>query len=626
VNWDTGKATEVYNISHWSEGYFAVNHLGHLTARPRPDGPEVDLHALTGALRGLGLTPPVLVRFTGILHHRIESLCAAFDQAMAAHGYGASYTPAYPIKVNQQRGVVSEILANGQGRVGLEAGSKPELMAVLALASGAGDMVLCNGYKDREYVRLALMGQALGHAVHIVVEKPSELDLVLEEAAALDVVPTLGVRLRLASVGFGKWQNTGGEKSKFGLSPAQVLELVSRLRESGRLEWLRLMHFHLGSQIPNIRDIQSGLKEAARYYAALRGLGADIRVLDVGGGLAVDYQGTGSRDFCSMNYSIPEYANNVVHALWEVCQREGLPYPDIVTESGRAMTAHHAMLITEVIDVAAAPGRETPAAATDDEGLVIRDLWQAHLALSPRNALETYHDAQHWLAEAQAMFVHGVLSLTERARAEALYFAICQRVRGMLSPGFRSHREVLDELNEKLADRYLCNFSLFQSLPDAWAIDQVFPVVPLHRLDEAPMRRAVIHDLTCDSDGQLKSYVDAQGPEASLPLHASRVGEPYLLGIFMLGAYQEILGDVHNLFGDSHSVNVEVAADGSLAIRDPLHGDSVGDVLRYVHMEVEALMAAYRRQGQGAGLTPERLEAYLARFRAGLDGYTYLEE
>jgi len=626
VSWDRGKATEVYNISHWSEGYFAVNPLGHLTARPRPEGPEVDLHTLTGELRGLGLTPPVLVRFTGILHHRIESLCAAFDQAIAAHGYGASYTPAYPIKVNQQRGVVSEILANGQGRVGLEAGSKPELMAVLALASGTGDLVLCNGYKDREYVRLALMGLALGHAVHIIVEKPSELDLVLKEAAALDVVPTLGVRLRLASVGFGKWQNSGGEKSKFGLSPAQVLELVSRLREAGRLEWLRLMHFHLGSQIPNIRDIQRGLKEAARYYAALRDLGADIRVLDVGGGLAVDYQGTGSRDFCSMNYSIREYANNVVHAVWEVCEREGLPHPDIVTESGRAMTAHHAMLITEVIDVAAAPGREAPVPATDDEGLVIRDLWQAYLGLSPRNALEAYHDAQHWLAEAQAMFVHGVLSLTERARAEALYFAICQRVRGMLSPGSRSHREVLDELNEKLADRYVCNFSLFQSLPDAWAIDQVFPVVPLHRLDEAPTRRAVIHDLTCDSDGQLKSYVDAQGLETTLPLHPARAGEPYLLGIFMLGAYQEILGDVHNLFGDSHSVNVEVAADGSLAIRDPLHGDSVGDVLRYVHMRAEALMAAYRRQGQEAGLTPERLEACLAQFRAGLDGYTYLED
>lgn len=626
MNWDTGKAVDAYNISHWSEGYFAANDLGHLTARPRPDGPEVDLHALAAKLRGLGLTPPVLVRFTDILHHRVDSLCSAFERAMAAHTYRGRYTAAYPIKVNQQRGVVSKILAHGEGRVALEAGSKPELFAVLALASGAGDMVLCNGYKDREYVRLALMGQALGHAVHIIVEKPSELDLVLEEGAALDVLPTLGIRLRLASIGIGKWQNTGGEKSKFGLSPAQVLELVARLREAGRLECLRLMHFHLGSQIPNIRDIQRGLREAAHYYAALRVLGADLRVVDVGGGLAVDYQGTGSRDFCSMNYSISEYANNVVHALWEVCEQQGLPHPDVVTESGRAMAAHHAMLITEVIDVAAAPGHEAPAPATDDEALVIRDLWQAHLGLSPRTALETYHDAQHWLAEAQGMFVHGVLSLTERARAEALYFAICQRVRGMLSPGSRSHREVLDELNEKLADKYVCNFSLFQSLPDAWAIDQVFPVVPLHRLDEAPTRRAVIHDLTCDSDGQLKSYVDAQGLEASLPLHPLRTGEPYLLGIFMLGAYQEILGDMHNLFGDSHSVNVEVAADGSLAIRDPLHGDTVGDVLRYVHLEAQALMAAYRRQGQQAGLTPERLEAYLAHFRAGLDGYTYLKE
>lgn len=623
---DLDKAAASYNIPHWSEGYFTINRTGHLSARPAAGGQEVDLYELVQELRKLGLAPPILVRFTDILRHRIDTLCAAFDQSMTSCGYTGGYTAAYPIKVNQQRRVVTDILAHGGERVGLEAGSKSELLAVLALASKPGRMVLCNGYKDKEYIRLALMGQELGHRVHVVIEKPSEIDLVLEESARLGIVPLLGLRLRLASVGLGRWQNTGGEKSKFGLDPAQVLQLIEHLRQAGRLDCLRLMHFHLGSQIPNIRDIQRGLTEAARFYAELRHLGADIRVLDVGGGLAVDYQGTGSREFCSMNYTVTEYANNVVHAIWEVCEQEALPHPGIVTESGRAMAAHHAMLVTQVIDVTPAPGREAPTPAAEHESRVIQELWRAYLELSPRTATETYHDAQHWLAEAQGMFVHGGLSLTERARVEGLYFTVCQRVRGLLSPASRSHREVLDELNEKLADKYVCNFSLFQSLPDAWAIDQIFPVVPLHRLDEEPTRHAVIHDLTCDSDGQLKRYVDARGLEASLPLHSLRDGEPYVLGVFLLGAYQEILGDVHNLFGDSHSANVELSSGGGYRILDPLRGETVRDVLRHVHMDGERLMETYRQQGQEAGLTPDRLHACLDALRAGLDGYTYLED
>ncbi|MFA7098203.1 MAG: biosynthetic arginine decarboxylase, partial [Gammaproteobacteria bacterium] len=559
TNWTIQEARETYNIAHWGNGYVDTNDRGHLVVRPdrRSDRPGIDLYELAEEIKGAGLTLPVLVRFTDILHDRIDTLCGAFARAMEVDDYRGRFTAVYPIKVNQQRRVVEEILAHGGARVGLEAGSKPELMAVLALADQRGGVVVCNGYKDREYIRLALIGLQLGHRVHIVVEKLSELELVIQEAQNLQVKPLLGVRVRLASIGAGKWQNTGGEKAKFGLSAAQVLRMVNRLTEVGMLDALQLLHFHLGSQIANIRDVQRGLREAARYYAELHRLGARIATVDVGGGLGVDYEGTRSRSFCSMNYSVQEYANNVVHVLWEICAAEGLPHPDIITESGRAMTAHHAVLITNVIDVEQVPGNGI-APAGDDEPLIIQDLWQALASLSSRSALETYHDAVHWLSEAQAMYTHGVLTLEQRARIEHLYFAICREVRPLLQATTRAQREAVDELNEKLADKYFCNISVFQSIPDVWAIDQIFPIVPLHRLDERPDRRVVIQDLTCDSDGRIDHYVDREGVEATLPLHAIQPGKPYLLGIFMVGAYQEILGDMHNLFGDTDSVNVEL--------------------------------------------------------------------
>jgi arginine decarboxylase len=625
--WTVARARETYNIDDWGEGYVDVNGKGHLVVRPRRrgDARAVDLVDLARELEGIGLTPPVLVRFTDILRDRVDALCEAFERARAEARYPGRYTAVYPIKVNQQRRVIEAILGHGGERVGLEAGSKPELMAVLGLAPPGG-LVVCNGYKDREYVRLALLGRRLGHRVFLVVEKPSELDAVLRESRASGIDPLLGVRVRLASIGKGKWQNTGGERSKFGLSAEQALDVLGRLEMEGMLGSLQLMHFHMGSQIANVRDIQHGLREAGRYYAALRARGADIRIVDVGGGLGVDYEGTSCRSFCSMNYSVQEYANNVVYTLAEVCEGLGLPHPDIVTESGRAMTAHHALLITEVVDVAPAPGLEEPAPAGDDEPRIVRDLWESYLGVSHRNAVEAFHDAAHWLEEAQTLFTHGVLDLAERARAEGLYFALCQRIRALLSPRSRGHRELLDELNERLADKYICNFSLFQSIPDAWAIDQVFPIVPLHRLDERPERRGVIHDLTCDSDGQVDHYVDGAGVEGTLPLHVRRPGDPYLLGIFLVGAYQEILGDVHNLFGDTHSVNVELGADGRLRLDEPLYGDRVRDVLGFVQIGADALVEAYRRLGQAAGLEPAALEAHLAELGAGLEGYTYLED
>ncbi len=624
--WSIREARETYNIGHWGGGYFDINAAGHLTVHPSRDPARgIDLFELAGRLEEAALSLPVLVRFTGILHDRIDLLTGAFADAMAADGYQGRFTAVFPIKVNQQRSVVEEIVHHGDGRVGLEAGSKPELMAVLALIPPGG-IVVCNGYKDREYIRLALIGRALGHRVYLVIEKMSELELVLEESRALGIEPLLGMRVRLASIGSGNWQNTGGEKSKFGLTATQILEAIDRLRTEGRLESLQLLHFHLGSQIANIRDIQRGTHEAARFYAELARLGVALQVVDVGGGLGVDYEGTRSRSFCSMNYSVQEYARNVVHALWEVCAEADLPHPDIITESGRAMTAHHAVLLTHVIDVDRAPEGGVGDPPGEGDPLILHDLWNGLHALSERSVLEVYHDAVHWLTEAQTMYSHGVLTLADRARAEQIYVETCRRVQGLLQHAVRSHREALDELNEKLADKYFCNFSLFQSMPDVWGIQQIFPIAPLNRLDEAPTRRVVLQDLTCDSDGRIDRYVDRDSIETTLPLHPVRPDEPYLLGFFMVGAYQEILGDMHNLFGDTHSVNVVMEPDGGYRLEGAERGDGVDDLLRYVHFDPAALLATYRAKVAAAGLEPVRQTLFLEALGAGLEGYTYLEK
>ncbi len=624
--WTVAQAREVYNTARWGEGYFDIDDAGRVRVRaPRwPHHPGIDLSALAGELRTLGYALPVLARFNHILHDRVDTLCDAFAAAIAELNYQGGYTAVYPIKVNQQRRVVSEIVRHGGPRVGLEAGSKPELMAVLGL-SEPGGVVVCNGYKDREYLRLALIGRQLGLDVFIVVEKLSELDLVIEEARRLGVRPRLGMRVRLASIGAGKWQNTGGEKSKFGLSASQVLEAVRRLKEGELLDSLVLLHAHLGSQIANIHDIQRGLREVGRYYADLWRLGARPRWVDVGGGLGVDYEGTGSRSECSMNYSVQEYANNVVYALWEICAEQNLPHPRLFSESGRALTAHHAVLITEVIDHEPAPGGRLPPAPGAGDPLILHNLWKAYQTVSRGSAVEAYHDAAHWLAEARDLYLHGVLRLEQRARAEQLYFAICRKLRPLLNPAVRAHRELLDELNDKLAEKLFLNFSVFQSMPDVWALDQIFPILPLQGLTEPPTRRAVLQDLTCDSDGCIERYVDGEGVETTLPLPPWRADEPCLLGIFLLGAYQEILGDMHNLFGDTAAVNVELREDGGYRLGEPVHGDTVADLLRYVRFEPEALRAAYREKIAAAALEPGLRTAWLAELEAGLDGYTYLE-
>lgn len=626
VRWSIDRSRALYHIPAWTGGYFDINSSGHLQVQPlgKP-GPAIDLHQLAGEITASGLPLPVLVRFPDILTHRIDTLCGAFEEARQQHQYGGRYTLVYPIKVNQQRRVVQEIIDHGQQRIGLEAGSKPELLCILALAEPGGT-IICNGYKDREYIQLALIGQQFGLNVHIVIEKLSELELVIRCSREMNVKPVLGVRLRLASVGAGKWQNSGGEKSKFGLSAVQVLQGLERLKQAGMVDCLRLMHFHIGSQVTDIQQIQRAIREGARYYAELHALGAPLGTVDVGGGLGIDYEGTGSRNACSMNYTVEAYADAVVRALSETVSEHGLPAPNIITESGRALTAHHAMLITNVIDVDPAPGREPPTAPAAEEPPVLHALWQTLTSLDEPNALVSYYAALNDLQRAREMFTYGVINLEQRARAEAIFYAIARRIQHWLHYDEPAQREVLNELNERLADKYFCNFSLFQSLPDSWAIDQVFPIVPLHRLQEWPSRRALIEDLTCDSDGRVKMYVDGEGIETSLPLHLPQQNEPYLLGVFLLGAYQEILGDMHNLFGDTGSINAELDGAGGYRLTGAHSGDSVSDLLRYVQMDIDYLQRAFRERIEGSDLDTASRERYLGYLMQGLEGYSYLEE
>jgi len=625
--WRTADAAALYNIPQWSEGYVDVGDNGHLLMRPRgEDGPAIDLAELTRRLPEAGLELPVLLRFQDILADRIDALVGAFDSARQAMDYRGQYRAVYPIKVNQQHSVVERIVRAGGNRVGLEAGSKPELAAVLGIAA-SGSVIVCNGYKDRTYIRRALIGEKLGHQVYIVVEKLSELAIVMREAEALGVAPRIGLRVRLAAISAGKWQNTGGERSKFGLSASQVLNALDTLREAQRIDCVQMLHFHLGSQVANVGDIHRGMREAARFYTELRELGAPVSVIDVGGGLGVDYEGTRSRSDCSMNYSQREYATAILRTLKDACAQTGAPEPDVISESGRALTAHHAVLITDVVDVEATPEISPPKPDTDDPH-TLQALYTLVDDLDRRPPLEIWHDAAAWLADVQSEYTHGGLDLSARSRAEQLYAAICFAVRARLDPTIRAHRDALDELEQRLARKYFCNFSVFQSLPDIWAIDQVFPILPIARLDEPPDQRISVCDLTCDSDGRIDRYVDRRGVEATMAAHSLRPDETYWLAFFMVGAYQEILGDMHNLFGDTNAVNVVL--DASMAegwrLESPEEGDATSDLLRYVHFAPESLTRAYRSKINALGLPRREGATLLAELEAGLSGYTYLSE
>ncbi|MBB1117593.1 arginine decarboxylase [Stenotrophomonas sp. W1S232] len=623
-DWSADQARKTYSIPHWSDGYFDVDGKGHIVVKPTgAAGPAVSLPQVVAAARANGARLPMLVRFPDILNQRLGKLQAAFAQAQADWDYSGGYTAVYPIKVNQHRGVAGTLAANHGEGFGLEAGSKPELMAVLAL-SRPGGLIVCNGYKDREYIRLALIGRKLGLQTFIVIEKPSELKLVLEESKALDVKPGLGVRMRLASLGAGKWQNSGGDKAKFGLSPRQVLDLWKTLRDTEYADCLNLLHFHMGSQISNVRDIANGMREATRYFVELSRLGAKITHVDVGGGLGIDYEGTRSRSYCSINYGLHAYASNIVQPLAEACEQHGLPPPRLVTECGRAMTAHHAVLIANVAEVEQAPEGRVPE-AFDDEPAPIRHLREIHQELDVRPAVELYQEAQHFHAEGLSAYALGQIDLTARARIDDLFYAIAHGVRARLSHEEKSHRPILDELNDRLVDKYFVNFSVFESIPDVWAIDQVFPIVPIQRLDERPDRRGIIADMTCDSDGVVKTYVENESLDTSLPVHSLAHGESYLFGVFLVGAYQEILGDIHNLFGDTDAVEVLVDDDGYV-ITQQRRGDTTDVMLDYVGYKLDDLREAYKARVVAADLSPERAAELDAALEAGLTGYTYLSD
>ncbi len=621
--WSIDHARKTYSIPHWSEGFFDVDEQGRVVVRPGDrDARALPLPAIVDDALAQGANLPLLVRFPEILGHRLGQLQSAFAEAQADWDYTGGYTAVYPIKVNQHAGVAGTLASHHGEGFGLEAGSKPELMAVLAL-SRPGGTIICNGYKDREYIRLALIGRRLGLETYIVIEKPTELRLVMEESAALGVEPLLGVRMRLASLGAGKWQNSGGDKSKFGLSPRQLLDLWKSLRDSGRSDCLKLLHFHMGSQISNVRDIANGMREATRYFVELSRLGAKISRVDVGGGLGIDYEGTRSRSYNSVNYGMRQYASNIVQPLAQACSEHGLPQPRILTECGRAMTAHHAVLVANVSEVERAPEGRVPD-IHDDEPSVVSQLREIHGELDQRPAVELYHEAQHFHAEGLAMYALGQLDLVHRARIDDLFYAIAHAVRARLTYDEKSHRPLLDELNERLVDKYFVNFSIFESMPDVWAIDQVFPIVPIERLDEAPERRGIIADLTCDSDGQIDTYVENEDLDSSLPLHAMRPGETYRLGFFLVGAYQEILGDIHNLFGDTDAIEVRRSGDG-FAIHQQRRGDTTDVMLDYVGYRIDDLRQRYEDKLAAAALGEEEVVRLREALEAGLTGYTYLD-
>ena len=604
--WSIEQSTDTYAINNWGDGYFSINAHGHVCVKPTSNKEiELDLYEIAQSLKDKNLSLPVLVRFTDILKDRVTRLADAFEKACVSHNYRGQYTPVYPIKVNQQRQVIEGILS--AEKIGLEAGSKPELLAVMALSNKG--LVVCNGYKDRAYIRLALIGIKMGLNLFLVIEKPLELELIIEEAAKLNIKPQLGVRVRLSSISAGKWQNSGGEKSKFGLHAHEAIQLIERLKQTDLLDSLKLLHFHMGSQIANIHDIKIALKEAGQFYVELHRLGAHIKIIDAGGGLGVDYDGSRSRRESSINYSLEEYAQNIVRSFAELCAEKKIPQPDIITESGRALTAHHAVLITNVTDV--------ESVYTNNEEL---------LALpAVHNNVEHFHDAQYALSEARARFTQDKLSITELAKAENEYALLCQQIKSQLNPNTQSEAVILEELNEKLADKVFCNFSLFQSMPDIWGIDQIFPIMPIHRLDEQPTRRAVIQDLTCDSDGRIDQYIDGQNIENTMPLHSIDSDKPYFIGFFMVGAYQEILGDMHNLFGDTHSINIKLD-DNGYHFYDFQEGEHVSDLLDYVHISTEELKAAYRDKLAKSNLSDLQRQDYEEELIAGLTSYTYLEK
>jgi arginine decarboxylase len=630
-------ANELYAVDAWGAGYFGINAAGHVVVRPSQEtGREIDLYEVVTALRERDLTAPVVIRFSDILRHRLNSLAEAFNAAIAENDYRGRYTAVFPIKVNQQRLVVGEVYRCGaELGFGLEAGSKPELLAVMAMTEGAPDRVIvCNGFKDDDYIEAVILATKLGRTIIPVVENYSELDYILKHAERYQVRPRIGVRVKLAAEGAGRWRDSAGEKSKFGLFISEILDVVEKLRAHGMLDCLKLVHCHPGSQLHDIRRVKDAVNELAHVYAELSRMGADLEYIDIGGGLGVDYDGSRTNFESSMNYSVQEYASDVVYRIGSVCNAYGIPHPTIVTESGRAIAAHHAVLVFNVLGASHMDRfRVTGDIALDwpSGGEVpqpVMDLFDAYRSVSERRLVECLHDAQQAREQALAMFNVGYLTLAMRGLAERLFWAVCTRVRD-LSRRLPRLPEELEGLETLLSDTYFCNLSVFQSLPDSWAIDQLFPIMPLHRLDERPTRNAVLADITCDSDGKIDRFVSLRDVKRSLELHELRAGEDYYLGAFLVGAYQETLGDLHNLFGDTHVVHIRLHDEHGWWIEEIVKGDTAAKVLGYMQYDTDELYPRFARDCERAmregRLSVAEGQALKRFYESELNGYTYLE-
>lgn len=627
--WRIEDSAELYNISGWGLKYFSINEKGHVQVTPREGHASVDLRELMDELQLRDVTAPILIRFPDILDNRIEKISNCFRQAAEEYGYTAQNFIIYPIKVNQMRPVVEEIVSHGKKfNIGLEAGSKPELHAVLAINTDKNSLIICNGYKDEPYIELALLAQKMGRRIFLVVEKLNELKLIAEIAKRFNIRPNIGIRIKLASSGSGKWEESGGDGSKFGLNSSELLEALDFLRSRKMTDCLRLIHFHIGSQITKIRRIKNALREAAQFYVQLQQMGFNVDFVDIGGGLGVDYDGTrSSSSESSMNYSIQEYVNDSVSALVDACNKNKLPQPNIITESGRSLTAHHSVLIFEVLETTSLPIWDSKEELDENAHELAIELYKIWDNMNTPRLLESWHDALQIREEALDLFSLGMLDLSTRAQIEKLFWSIAREVNQMAME-MKHAPEELRKIQRLLPDKYFCNFSLFQSLPDSWAIDQVFPIMPIGRLDERPDRMATLQDITCDSDGKIANFIsNNNGSSGSLPVHS--VGkDSYYIGVFLVGAYQEILGDMHNLFGDTNAVHISVYKD-KYEIDQIIDGETVAEVLDYVQFSSKKLVRSVETwvtASMKAGIiTPEEGREFLSNYRSGLYGYTYLE-
>ncbi len=628
--WTTADAADLYEVARWGNGYFSVGGNGHLLVHPSKDPTRsIDLEQLVDRLQVRGVDLPILLRFGEILQHRLREINDAFAAAMKESDYGGDYCCVYPIKVNQQRQVVEEVLRFGRPyRFGLEAGSKPELLAVIALADDETP-IICNGFKDAEFIETVMLAQKIGRRIIPVVERFSELGLILEYAEKVGVRPRLGMRIKLISRGSGRWQASGGFRSKFGLTAGELVRGLDLLAERGMADCFQLLHYHQGSQITNIRHIKTALNEASRIYTELVKRGAGLRYLDVGGGLGIDYDGSQTNFESSVNYSLQEYANDVVYHVQNACDEAGVPHPTIISESGRAVVGYHSVLIFGVLGVSEQGGTAEVTEPPADAEQPLADLYETYQNINVRNVLESFHDAQQCLDTALNLFASGYLPLDQRSAVENLYWAICRRI-VKLARGLEFVPEELEGLQATLCDTYFCNFSLFQSMPDSWAIKQLFPVMPIHRLHERPTRMAVLGDVTCDSDGKIDQFIDRRDVKRTLPLHAYDDGSPYYLAAFLIGAYQEILGDLHNLFGDTNAVHISTDERGEVVVDAVIKGDTVREVLNYVEFDADQLTQQLRdsveRAVREGRISDGEAGRFLKFYEEGLGGYTYLEE